>query len=472
MKLTRRQALAAAAGAGMAGAGCARLERLALAPRGSVSPLQDSRTRDAAFLAKFGFGARPGELSAGPDRASWLKEQLAAPAGDEGLLALKLSRLEIHQFSAFELRDMPVERIHQQLKQAALIRAIHSPWQLRERMVDFWTNHFNINARKGLGAHRKPRDEKEVIRAHALGSFPEMLMASAKSTAMLLFLDQQNSTAAQPNENYARELFELHSLGVDGGYTQEDVMEAARCFTGWSEERGLFQRRGDFKFVAALHDDGPKRVLGEKIPGGLGVEAGERVVRLAAAHPSTARHIARKLTRFLLGTESEAAWRPVEKAYLDTQGDISAMIRAAAKGFEAGLDEPSLKRPLDFVVSAVRAVDGSSDGGAALQTPLRQMGQPLYEWPMPDGYPDGAEAWAGSLLARWNFCDALTRGAIQGTIVDIDDFERRCEGQMETVILGAPQGSALAAPILELAQGLKPIERAALTLASPEFQWR
>ncbi len=472
MKLTRRQALAAAAGAGVAGAGCARLERLALAPRGSLAPLKETRTRDAAFLAKFGFGARPGELAAGPDRTAWLTEQLQAPVAEEGLLALKLSRMEIHQFSAFELRDMPVDRLHQQLHQAVLLRAIHSPWQLRERMVDFWTNHFNINARKGLGAHRKPRDEKEVIRAHALGSFPEMLMASAKSTAMLLFLDQQNSTAAQPNENYARELFELHSLGVDGGYSQEDVMEAARCFTGWSEERGFLRSRGSFKFVEALHDNGSKKVLGEEIPGGLGVEAGERVVRLAAKHPSTARHIARKLTKFLLGTEDEAAWRPVEKAYLETEGNISAMVRAVAEGFEAGLDQPSLKRPLDFVVSAVRALDGSSDGGAALQAPLRQMGQPLYEWPMPDGYPDGAEAWTGSLLARWNFCDRLTRGAIQGTMVDIDAFEKRCEGRMETVILGAPVGAEAAQPILEAVQGLGPAERAALTLASPEFQWR
>jgi uncharacterized protein (DUF1800 family) len=162
----------------------------------------------------------------------------------------------------------------------------------------------------------------------------------------------------------------------------------------------------------------------------------------------------------------------VEKAYLETEGNISAMVRAVAEGFEAGLDQPSLKRPLDFVVSAVRALDGSSDGGAALQAPLRQMGQPLYEWPMPDGYPDGAEAWTGSLLARWNFCDLLTRGAIQGTMVDIDAFEKRCEGRMETVILGAPLGAEATQPILEAVQGLEPAERAALTLASPEFQWR
>ncbi len=469
MKLTRRQALAlAAAGGAAAGAGCARLERLA-APRGFITPARQDQARESALLDKFGFGPRPNEPKEGMDRREWLEEQLKAPAGDHGLLALKLRRLDIHHFSAFELRDIPPPRIQDQLQTAALLRAVDSPWQLRERMADFWINHFSINARKGLAAYRLPRCEKDVIRAHALGSFPEMVMASAKNTAMLLYLDQQNSTRTQPNENYARELLELHTLGVDGGYSQRDVMEAARCFTGWSEQRGFLQAKGDFLFIPALHDNGPKEVLGERIPAGLGAGSGERVVEIASRHPSTARHIAKKLTRHLIGSEEPEAWQPVEAAYLKTGGSIPAMIRAVFEAFEQGLDQPAMKRPFDFVVSALRSVDAKTDGAGDLIPALRDMGQPLYQWPMPDGYPEGAGAWTGSLLARWNFAHKLAKDQIAGTVVGVKELAEQSGMSPQSAVLGGD--SPLSSGELNVS-AMEPSQLLALAWMSPEFQWR
>jgi uncharacterized protein (DUF1800 family) len=468
MKLSRRQALALAAGGAAVGAGCARLERLA-SPRSFSARPRDGQARDWTLLQKFGFGPLPHEPAEGMDRRKWLEDQLRAPTGDDGLLALKLRRLDIHHFTAFELRDIPPARIQDQLQTAALLRAVESPWQLRERMADFWLNHFNINARKGLAAYRLPRSEKEVIRAHALGSFPEMARACAKSSAMLLYLDQQNSTRTQPNENFARELLELHTLGVDGGYSQRDVMEAARCFTGWSEQRGFLQAKGDFLFIPALHDDGPKEVLGESIPGGLGVRAGERVVEIAARHPSTARHIARKLTRHLIGSEEPEAWRPVEAAYLKTDGSIPAMIRAAFQAFEDGQDRPAMKRPFDFVVSALRSVDAKMDGGEGIIAALKEMGQPLYQWPMPDGYPEGAEAWTGSLLARWNFAYRLGSDQVSGAAVGVRELARQTGIAPQTAVLGGK--SRLASGGIDVS-AMEPAQLLALAWMSPEFQWR
>lgn len=475
MKLTRRQAVGLMAGAGAASlGGCGRivgyLERDATPlPRPTAAP------NEVAALNRFGYGPRPGDVESlraqGVD--DWFEAQLAAPQDDPWGVAVQLLQLDINNYSAYELRDIPEPEILRQLQLAALVRAVSSPWQLRERMVDFWSNHFNIFARKGLAAYRKAEDDRTVIRAHALGSFPAMLAASARSTAMLLYLDQQASNARQPNENYARELLELHSLGVKGGYTQKDVMEVARCFTGWTEERDFFKPVGQFKFDPALHDSGEKQVLGHRIPAGNGIEDGQKVLEIVALHPATAAHLAGKLCRFFLGSD-EGAPR-VAKVYLDAKGDIPTVLREIRKLADEGRAEPTLKRPFDFVVSALRALDAETDGADGVQRHLEQMGQPLYQWPMPDGYPDATEAWTGSLLGRWNFAVELCRNQIRGTRVDVAALTRRMsEAQAVETVFAEPLESDRIAPVRAAVgrKALDPAMQAALALASPEFQWR
>jgi uncharacterized protein (DUF1800 family) len=403
----------------------------------------------------------------------WFDQQLKAGEEDFALRA-QLDRLEIHHLSPWDLRDWPMDRILAQLQQAALLRATYSPWQIRERMADFWTNHFNIYGRKGLGAYRKPLDERLVVRANVLGSFPAMVRASSKSAAMLVYLDQQNSTAAQPNENYARELLELHTLGVDGGYSQKDVMEVARCFTGWSEERRFLRAKGDFLFRPELHDDGQKVVLGQVIPAGGGVRDGERVVEILTKHPATARHISGKFCRFFAGDDWEKHLPVVIRAYEQSEGDIPTMVRSLKDSMASSpQSQPILKRPFDYLASSLRALNAETDGGEGIQHHLRAMGQPLYEWPMPDGYPVGTEPWTGSLLARWNFASALVRNEISGTQVDLEQLQKLFPDQRPiSMALNQPSTQSQVQELDTLLSQLEMRDQVALSLASPEFQWR
>lgn len=473
MSLTRREALTGLAGAAVAGAalsGCSRIaDQFSNAPaKQSALTLADDEA--VVRLNRFGYGPTPVSLAEFRKIGSeaWLKAQLN-PEVEPVHLMMKLRSLEIFHHNPYDLRDFSEEKIVGQMQQAAILRAVYSPWQLRERLVDFWTNHFNIFAKKGLSAYRKPLDEREVIRKHALGSFPQMLLASARSSAMLVYLDQQASHKAQPNENYARELMELHTLGVRGGYSQQDVMEVARCFTGWSEERRFLRPKGSFRFIEELHDEGEKVVLGNKIPAGGGVADGEKVIEILAHHPATAKYIAHKLCRFFLGESGQSVEKKVAETYLRTKGDVCSMITDIYSADAVMVGDPVLKRPFDFAVSAMRAVDASSDGGAGIQGHLAKMGQPLYLWPMPDGYPDSTEAWSGALLARWNFAIDLVHNRIEGCAVDAD----RLQAQFSDKDLRAHVYYSTSESIATSAVEVKSDEDSyALYLASPEFQWR
>jgi hypothetical protein len=223
-------------------------------------------------------------------REAFVDEQLhPTDASEPQILTLRLRGMvgEARDSGAWDLQDLPERDVLRQLSQAALLRAVYSHWQLRERLVDLWTNHFNIYARKNRGAYYTPTDQANVIRAHALGTFPDLLRASARSPAMLGYLDNEANRKGVPNENYARELLELHTLGVNGGYTQRDVREVARCLTGWTIEDRFLRRRGTFRFAAERHDNGEKIVLGHRIPAGGGEGDGERVLDIVCAHPST-----------------------------------------------------------------------------------------------------------------------------------------------------------------------------------------
>jgi uncharacterized protein (DUF1800 family) len=219
-----------------------------------------------------------------------------------------------------------------------------------------------------------------------------MLRASAQSPAMLFYLDNQFNRRGNPNENYARELMELHTLGVHGGYTQRDVQEVARCFTGRGvETRAYRYGRGRFRFDPDLHDSGPKRVLGHAIDAG-GIEDGLQVLDLLATHPSTARFLATKLARYFLGEATTDAVERGSKAYLSSGGDIRSTLRALLTEQAVLEGPPIVRRPYDFAVAALRALHADTDGGKGLQRHLDSMGQPLFQWPMPDGYPDNRAA--------------------------------------------------------------------------------
>ena len=277
-----------------------------------------------------------------------------------------------------------------------------------------------------------------MIRPHVLGKFRDLLEATAKSPAMLFYLDNwqsvgpnvtQRGKAKQGrglNENYGLELMELHTLGVDGGYTQKDVTEVARCFTGWSIDQP--NRGGSFVFAKRLHDSGEKTVLGVKIPAGGGMEDGEKVLDIVAHHPSTAKFIATKLTRrFVSDNPSPALVQHVADVFLKTDGDIRETLRAVFTSPE--FNSPAayrakIKRPFELAISAIRTLGGETNGAPAIHQWIARMGQPLYGYQTPNGYSDMAENWVntGSLLERLNFGLALASNRIPGTRVDLTRF--------------------------------------------------
>jgi uncharacterized protein (DUF1800 family) len=283
--------------------------------------------------------------------------------------------------------------------------------QLYEVMVEFWSDHFNIHLLNGLGPTLKPEDDIQVIRAHALGNFRDLLHASAKSPAMLFYLDNFFNQASAPNENYARELMELHTLGVDGGYTETDVKEVARCFTGWSirfpgDPDGDY---GTFVYLDSVHDDGAKLVLQNTIAAGGGQSDGEQVLDLLAAHPATARFIATKLCRrFISDSPDPASIDAVAAAFTQSAGDIRSTLRAlfATAAFRNSAD---LKfcRPAEYLAGLVRALAPDTpyptDDGLLFFFAQSIMGQLPFYWPTPDGYPDEQAYWAstGGMLNRW-----------------------------------------------------------------------
>ncbi len=318
-----------------------------------------------------------------------------------------------------------------QLAQAKVLRAVSSRRQLQEVMADFWFNHFNVFANKADEAALLPEYEERAIRANALGSFPELLEATARSPAMLVYLDNWRSAAPRPramskrglNENYARELLELHTLGVDGGYTQQDIVEVARCFTGWT----VADPRTDphFVFRPGMHDFGAKAVLGHVIPAGGGEEDGEQVLRILAAHPSTARFIASKLVRRFVSDEPpESLVASVAATYQRTRGDIRSMLRTVFDSpafWSRSAVRAKVRSPLELVAAALRGLEAKIDDPLPLAKALARIGEPLYLAQAPTGYPDRAETWlsSGAMLARIDFGLQLANGRIPGTQVDL-----------------------------------------------------
>src|SRR5256884_2841555 len=366
-----------------------------------------------------------------------------------------------------------------ELQMSRIIRAVYSERQLQEVMVDFWTNHFNVYAAKGADRWLLTSYDRDTIRPHTLGKFYDLLLADAKSPAMLFYLDnfqsvspnaqlpqqrpgarrgplaslrmsnnpqdqrpQQQQQRRGINENYARELMELHTLGVDGGYTQKDVQEVARCFTGWTiiAPRGagaaaqgvmngpmadMRTRAGTFIFRPAVHDNGEKMVLGHKIPAGGGEKDGLMVLDILAHHPATAKFIATKLVRHFVSDDPPPALvERVAQTFLKTDGDIREVLKVIFFSPEfnsADAYRAKVKRPFELAISTVRTLGADTNGGPQMHQWIARMGQPLYGFQTPNGYSDVAENWVntGALLERMNFALALVSNRIPGTRVDL-----------------------------------------------------
>ncbi len=440
-----------------------------------------------------------------------------------------------------EMREIfPPERrpyvITAQMQAAKLVRATMSERQLQEVMVDFWFNHFNVFAHKGPVKWTLPEYERDAIRPHALGRFRDLVVATARHPAMLYYLDNWMSTRddlVMPvgpnrgkkmglNENYARELMELHTLGVDGGYTQQDVIEVARCFTGWTINRP--QAGGGFVFRAMAHDQGAKRVLGRVIPAGGGEQDGMQVIEILVRHPSTAKFISTKLVRHFVSDDPPPAL--VERAattFKQTDGDIRAVLMTiftSPEFFSAEAYRAKVKKPLEVVASAARALEAQLlppvpaerprlaeqaaergglqvGGGFVLARQVANLGEPLYEMQPPTGYGDVAEAWVntGALLNRMNFALALAHNRLPGARVEIDRLlgapdraqpERVLDRLLALLLHGqaSPETRSVLAAQLESPEITRAREYdrgpkntdveklAALVLGSPEFQRR
>ncbi|MBS1701186.1 MAG: DUF1800 domain-containing protein [Armatimonadetes bacterium] len=466
MSLTRRDALLLGGAAAITAAGCGRVATEVRRRKQSEPWREPSDPKTTRLLDRMSFGWSGDEeatyASLGHD--AYVEKQLKAGFDEPIELTLQLQNLDYLRMQAVELMEIPRGRVIQQLQCAAILRAVYSPNQLREKMVDFWSNHFNIYSQKKDGAFFKGNQEEQIIRQNALGNFGDMAREMAHSPAMLLYLDNEQNVKEHPNENYARELLELHTLGIYGGYTQKDVQEVARCLTGWKMETrflgGLFKgefrpkAKGSFRFDDSVHDKGTKLVLGNVIPAGRGIDDGEQVLDIAIAHPSTAKHLARKLVVFFTGARSEGLEAKVADAYNSTKGDIPSMIRPILLSDELGAGEPILKRPFDFLCASLRRSGAITDGGPALQQYLRKLGQPMYEWPMPDGYPVDQISWANTVLPRWQFAYDLAFGKIANTTIKAESLP------MIASIVG--KGSGLTKERMRLL---------ANHLSAPEFQY-
>jgi uncharacterized protein (DUF1800 family) len=457
------------------------------------------------FLSRTSFGPtqeevqRVNRLGIG----GYLDEQLRPEKITDTSIEEKLAGLKTMRLSSRELIELypPPKQAKQQemtgnqamqgprfvileLQQARLLRALYSQRQLYEVMVDFWSNHFNIFAAKGADRWLSTAYDRDTIRPHALGRFSDLLRATAQSPAMLFYLD--NWLSASPdaalarmtpnnrrrglNENYARELMELHTLGVDGGYTQRDVQEVARCFTGWT----IRQPRGEasFHFEPRIHDKGEKVVLGTRIPPGGGIEDGLRVIDLLARHPSTARFISLKLARrFISDDPPPSIVNKAAEAFRRSEGDIPTILRTLVDSpefFAPEAHHAKVKKPLEFVASALRATRAEVEISHQLLRYLGRMGEPLFLAQPPTGYPDVGTSWTSPdmLLTRMNFAADLIANRIPGSRVrlevvgDKDSFARLVASDS----LSPATRSALAET-----EGSQAI---ALLMAAPEFQRR
>jgi uncharacterized protein (DUF1800 family) len=403
-------------------------------------------------------------------------------------------------------RKLLYQQLTLQAGQARLWQALHSPRQLHEVMVDFWFNHFNVFSGKGLDRALVENYEREAIRPHAMGRFRDLLGATAHHPAMLFYLDNWLSTAADAptarrgakakaaglNENYARELMELHTLGVDGGYSQQDVTELARIFTGWTIGRPG-QNASLFEFDARRHDQGSKQWLDQTVLAS-GQAEGEHALDVLASHPATARHIGYQLAQYFVADEPPPALVDrLARRFSETQGDLRAVLRSlfSSEGFRSpAVRGVKFKTPYRYLLSALRAADLPDNNVRPLLGNLAQLGMPLYGCQTPDGYKNTEAAWLNpdAMTRRINLATALASGRMP--LAQLPDpaepggmnpktLERQAEKldtgktppgpPVDAHALLATLGSSVSPRTRAALDTTAPALRAALLLGSPDF---
>jgi uncharacterized protein (DUF1800 family) len=466
-------------------------------------------------LNRFGLGARRGERQQIRDGRQWLRAQLdggapslAAPAGvnpdtiGDALRAVRMAGQSDPQDRRQARRrvvEMTTSEVH-----AALSTRVTSERPFVERLVAFWSNHLCVSTgSKIIVSPLAGSYERDVIRAHVLGRFEDMVLASAKHPAMLVYLDnfqsigpnsrgagvgqRNNGQRRGLNENYARELLELHTLGVNGGYTQQDVQELAKILTGWTinglggpgtrlQRANQPRRRGapaqtarrdpegpiEFAFVDLLHEPGTKTVLGQRY-GDAGMEEGERVIRALCRHPSTAQFVATKLVAHFVSDEPPAAAvERIARVFRSTNGDLKAVALALVDEPEAWREGVrKFRTPQDWFVAVLRAL-GASDASPNAPVVLRQLRQPVWSPAAPKGFGDALQEWADP-------DSLLNRGELARTIAKQPSM-RGLDPRSLADVVDVPAGNPL--PALLADTSISVPERIALAVAGPAFQWR
>jgi len=373
-----------------------------------------------------------------------------------------------------------------QLKTATLLRAAYSRRQLHEKMVEFWSDHFNMDHADGEIRLLKTADDRDVIRPFALTTFASLLDASAHSGAMLVYLDNYSNKNTAPNENYARELMELHTVGV-GNFSETDVVEAARCLTGWTRFAQNHALYGDFQYNSSWHDNGAKTVLGVNIPANGGQADGDLLLGILLNRVETAQYIAWKLCRrFLSYAPPQSIVDAVAAVYQATGGDIKSMLRklfdpATVQQLDA-TSYPKLRRPFDLVCAVLRTTEPQLASPQNLITELGNMGHLPFGWSPPDGYPETPEAWGSTIRPRWNFLARYFDGSISGVVFSTDKMLAGVpQSQLATAIGTRISGGALAPEDIAGVQAFvnsygtvtTTVKREAFALAasSPSFQY-
>jgi uncharacterized protein (DUF1800 family) len=389
------------------------------------------------------------------------------------------------------LLNGPQQVVAYDLLDSKMLRAVESTRQLGEELDDFWFNHFNVFYEKGADRFLIPQYERDAIRPHVLGQFRDLLEATAKSPAMLFFLD--NFESVRPdldtndkkrkvkrglNENYGRELMELHTLGVDGGYTQKDVTEVARCFTGWTIQEP--RKGGTFFYNDKLHDKGEKIVLGHVIAAGGGMDDGEQVLDILARHPSTAHFISQELAqRFVADNPPESLVNKMAQTFLSSNGSIRDVMKTmlASKEFwSQGAYRSKVKSPFEMVASSARALDANVIDGWALANQVGTLGEPLYRKLEPTGYSNLNAEWinSASLLGRMNFALQLAQNHVESVKVDVARFGDDPSDVAKALMFRAmsPETRAAIDQALQDKKQKNPALVAALVIGSPDFQKR
>jgi uncharacterized protein (DUF1800 family) len=401
------------------------------------------------------------------------------------------------------------------LKEARVYRAVYSNRQLEEVLVDYWFNHFNVDSTKNVGMAQNLGHllvgsyERDAIRPHVLGHFKDLLVATAQHPAMLYYLDNWESMAPDSinvgpfaprrgnvngvpnaiipnglqrlahglNENYGREIMELHTLGVKGGYTQDDVIAVARCFTGWTVRN---PENPQFVFAPFMHDFGEKTVLGHRIPAGGGEADGLKVIEILAHHPSTAKFISLGLARhFVADHPPQALVDRMARTFMKTDGDLRAVMETMIRSPEflsEGARDARVKSPLEMAASTIRAVGGEMTDAWSTVQRVSDMGQTLYAKTEPTGYPDVSETWLGatSVIARMNFGAAVAAGEVPGVSVDMSRWKGMDSGSIAKALLGHDASNQTLDAIATGLQGKNssPAVVASLVLGSPDFERR